>query len=311
MSRPISHFVEDSVGTLLFHRPRRDERLVADLRADIAALGHPTVIAAGIWNEKRARLRELLLEHDPADFLRWDAVRTTMVKRGRAPVALELRHLRGRPDWLGRWRPALRESTVGRPRPFHLHPRSSGNLIHQAYHLCRFEEATGVSLQVLPFIVEFGGGYGSLCRLLHQLGFAGTYVIFDLPEVSALQRFFLRSLGIATSKDGRDAPRGAVTISDLAELRAVVGARPPGPAGFIAQWSLGETPVELRRPVLAEVGGFDAFLLGYTERFETIDNVAFFEEWRATLRGSRWWDLPLPHLHKAERYLFGVREPRR
>ena len=309
-SRPFSHFFEDSVGTLLFRRPRRDERLVADLRADVATLGYPAVLAAGIWDEKRARLRELLLERDPADFLRWDAVRTTMVKRGRAPVALELRHLRRRPDWLERWRPALRESTIGRPRPFHLYPRSSGTLIHQAYHLCRFEEATGLALPRLPFIVEFGGGYGSLCRLFHQLGFAGTYVIFDLPEVSALQRYFLRCLGIPTSRDGRDAPRGAVTISTLAELERVVGARPPGRAGFIAQWSLGETPVELRRRVLAWVAGFDAFLFGYTERLETIENVAFFTGWRAPLQAYRWWALPLPHLHKAEWYLFGAREPR-
>lgn len=309
-SRPISHFVEDSVGALLFRRVRRNERLVDDVRAEAAGLGHPAVMAATLWDEKRARLRELLLERDPADFLRWDVVRTTMVKRGRAPVAHELRHLQRHQDWQRRWRPALQESTVGRPRPSHLYPRSSGNLIHQAYHLCRFEEATGLSLPLLPFIVEFGGGYGSLCRLVHQLGFTGTYVIFDLPEVSALQRFFLRSLGIPATRDGRGAPRGVVTISDLAELEAVVGARPPGMAAFIAQWSLGETPVELRRRVLAEVAGFDAFLFGYTERFETIDNVAFFKEWRARLRGYRWWDLPLPHLRKAEWYLFGLREPR-
>ncbi len=167
-----------------------------------------------------------------------------MVKRGRAPVAHELRHLRRRPDWRLRWRPALRESTAGRPRPFHLYPKSSGNLIHQAYHLCRFEEVTGLSLPTLPY-VEFGGGYGSLCRLFHQMGFAGTYVIFDLPEVWALQRFFLKTLGIPALKarDVRGPVSGAVTISDLDDLTRVPRARPPGLAAFVAQWSLGEVPV--------------------------------------------------------------------
>ncbi|HKB26602.1 MAG TPA: hypothetical protein VKG64_16325 [Methylomirabilota bacterium] len=310
--RPFSHMLEDGIGSLLFRRVKNEERLALDLRADAIQLDDRGVIAAEIWETKRKRLRDLLLRGDPSEFLRWDVVRSTMVKRGRAPVAHELRHLRRRPDWKLRWRPALRESTAGSPRPFHLYPRSSGNLIHQAYHLCRFEEATGLSLPTLPYVVEFGGGYGSLCRLFHQMGFAGTYVIFDLPEVSALQRFFLRSLGITTLKarDARDPVHGAVTVSDLGELRRLLRARPPGLAAFVAQWSLGETPVALRRLVLPEVAGLDAYLLGYTERFEGIDNRGFFKDWRATLPGHAWHDIPLPHLHKAEWYLFGVRGAR-
>ena len=157
-----------------------------------------------------------------------------------------------------------------------------------------------------PVLHPEGATVAELARALEQqqLGRAE-----DVGRVAA-DPVFLRSLGIPATRDGRGAPRGAVTISDLAELKAVAGLRPPGMAAFIAQWSLGETPAELRRRVLAEMAGFDAFLFGYTERFETIDNVGFFKEWRAGLREYRWWDLPLPHLHKAEWYLFGVREPR-
>lgn len=310
--RPFSHILEDGIAGLLFRRVRNQARLVQDLRAEASRLEDRGVIAAEIWDAKRKRLRDLLVEGDPSGFLRWDVVRSTMVKRGRAPVAHELRHLRRRPDWRLRWRPALRESTAGRPRPFHLYPKSSGNLIHQAYHLCRFEEVTGLSLPTLPYVVEFGGGYGSLCRLFHQMGFAGTYVIFDLPEVSALQRFFLKTLGIPalTVRDVRGPVSGAVTISDLDDLTRILRARPPGPAAFVAQWSLGEVPVALRRLVLPAVAGFDAYLLGYTEWFEGIDNRAFFKEWRATLAGHAWHDVPLPHLHKAEWYLFGVKGDR-
>ncbi len=312
-NRPFSHFVEDSVGRLLFRRTPTDERLVDDLRADAVQLKSTAHIVAEIWDAKLARLHELLLHGDPAEFLRWDAIRSTMVKRGRKPVADELRHLQRQPDWKRRWRPALRESTVGCPRPFHLYPRTSGNLIHHAYHLCRFEETTGLSLPTLPYIVEFGGGYGSLCRLFHQLGFAGTYVIFDPPEVAVLQRFFLGSVGLTALKprrEVREPVRGAITISDLADFGRVLRARPPGMAAFIAQWSLGETPVALRRLVLPEVAGFDAYLLGYTEWFEGIDNRGFFGDWRATLPGYAWHDIPLPHLHKAEWYLFGVKGAR-
>src|SRR3712207_7978939 len=39
-------------------------------------------------------------------------------------------------------------------------PESSGNLLHHAYHVCRFEEATGLRAEQLELVVEFGGGYG-------------------------------------------------------------------------------------------------------------------------------------------------------
>lgn len=266
------------------------------------------MIEADLWMEKRRRLRRLLIEAEPWDFLGWEPVKTTMVKRGKAPLGYELRHLRARNDWGSRWRPALQESDLGAPRPFLWYPRSSGPLIHQAYHLCRFEEATGLRLPALSFIVEFGGGYGGMCRLFHQLGFGGTYVIFDLPEVCALQRFFLRHLGInATTQNSAEERRTVFTISDLETFRRLVQARSSGDCAFIAAWSLGETPIELREQILPEVSHFDAFLLGYTERFSGIDNQRFFREWRSRISGCTWYDVELPHLHKREWYLFGRR----
>lgn len=313
-SRPLSRLLERLFGALLFHRRPLDPGFVEQLRREAAQLGAggPKVTddAAAIWELKRAALRRLLREADPTDFLRWEPVRTTMVKRGRAPVAHELRYLRRRSDWARRWRPALRESTLGRPRPFHLAPWTSGSLIHQAYHLARFEEVTDIRLPALDLIVEFGGGYGSLCRLFHQLGFAGTYVIFDLPEVSVLQRFFLGHLGMPVAMASESAFRpagGVITTSDPETLAALVPTRLPGRSAFIAAWSLGETPLELRARILAGLGDLDAYLIGYSEHFEGIDNRAFFRQWRATLPAHVWHDEPLPHLRKAEWYLFGAR----
>ncbi len=101
-----------------------------------------TAAAASLWDVLRADLRKALRDDDPGRFLSWRPVRTTMVKRRRAPGAAELAHLRARPDWRSRWWPALRERTLGRPRPFHRMPSTSGAVIHHAYHLAQFEAAT-------------------------------------------------------------------------------------------------------------------------------------------------------------------------
>ncbi|HEU4367134.1 MAG TPA: hypothetical protein VFV05_02765 [Methylomirabilota bacterium] len=297
--RPLSYLAEVAVGAVCFERRAADPALVARLRADTVelSLAPPEgIVADPLWEAKRAALRHLLATGDPARFMRWPPVRTTMVKRGHRPVTIELRHLRRRADWAERWRPALREMTLGRPRPFPRLPTTSANTLHLAYHLCRFEEATGVRPETASFVLEFGGGYGGMCSLLHRLGFRGAYTIFDLPEVGALQRFYLRHARVPV-----------VTISALDDLRRVVAARPRGPALFIATWSLGETPLALRAPLLAAVADFDAVLLGYTSRFADIDNRAAFARWRTELPSLAWQESPLPHLGKAEWYLFGAR----
>ena len=126
-------------------------------------------------------------------------------------------------------------------------------MIFQAYHLCRFEEATGRPLASMPVIVEFGGGYGRLCQLAHDLGFRGTYVIFDLPEVAVLQRFYLRQVGIAVS-EAREAQwpaSGVVTVVDVAKLTALLRQRSRGEAAFVAIASLSEAPLALRETLMA------------------------------------------------------------
>ncbi|MBI3656026.1 MAG: hypothetical protein HY232_06350 [Acidobacteria bacterium] len=40
-----------------------------------------------------------------------------------------------------------------------------------------------------------------MCRLVHHLNFMGKYVIFDLPEFSLLQYYFLKSYGFAVYKN--------------------------------------------------------------------------------------------------------------
>jgi hypothetical protein len=308
--RRFSRLAERLVGRLSFRRVRLQRRLVELLRSEAHALGESRGDAIDLWEGLRGEFREHLRRGDPADFLRWAPVRRTMVKRGHWSVIPELAHLRARPDWRRRWRSAIRETTLGRPRPFPRCPWSSANLIHQAYHVCRFEEATGRSLASMRTIVEFGGGYGRLCHLVHDLGFTGTYVIFDLPEVAVLQRFYLRHLGLAVS-DGRRATwsPGAVTVTDVGDLRAFLGERPPAEAAFVAIGSLSETPVALRDALLAHVEPFDAFLVFYSARQDQIDNCAYFAEWPARLPHHDWSSSAVPHLDKAAWYLFGRRRP--
>ena len=307
--RPFSRLAERAVGSLLFRNVTLQPRLVARMRREAAALGASLADVIDVWADLRRQFHQSLIHGDPAEFLRWPPVERSMVKRSHQRARPELIHLRERPDWRRRWWSAVRETTIGRPRPLPRCPWSSANTIYQAYHACRFEEATGRSLASMRTILEFGGGYGRFCHLAHDLGFRGTYVIYDLPEVAVLQRFYLRHVGLTVS-EGREATwpaRGVVTVVDANDLTALLRQRPRGEAPFVAVSSLSEAPLALRDTVLAAVTSFDAFLIHYAALHDALDNRAYFARWRTALTDHDWADVQIPHLEKSTAYLFGHR----
>jgi hypothetical protein len=214
-----------------------------------------------------------ILNKGPRAFLTWDIIAETMSPPAYARFArTELRFLRSN-GWTKRL--------------------SNANAIHQSYHLCRFEIETAVKVQEFGFVLEFGGGYGEMRRIVHEIGFRGRYVIFDLPEFNALQRYYLRASG--------DPP--ALATSDLLEVQAVVEAGINSSKLFIAT-SFDETPLETRFAWGKLLSDFDAFLIAYQADFAGIDNQAFFADWQKRFPHIRWSTQPIPQL-KDSFYLFG------
>jgi hypothetical protein len=259
------------------------------------------------WSKNLMELRMLAIEGDLRRFLRWDVVRRTMFVGHEPWVIKELRHLKRRKDYNARWCPGITESLIGHPPPFIFRRGTSGNLVHHAYHLARFEDLASTSVQSMDFVVEFGGGYGSMCRLFHQLGFAGTYVIYDLPEFSILQTYYLKSLGLPIQKQRGISNSGIYCVSNMEQLQILVSNRGRGGSSmFIATWSLSECPLHLRAKVLETVGDIDYWLFGYQEKFGNICNVAYFQNLRISYAGLEWHEERIHHL-KGNYYLVGKR----
>lgn len=257
------------------------------------------------------RLKALVLSDDPREFLRWDVIGYTMFVHSPGYVARELKYLRSRSDWASRWHAAIQESRVGHPLPYWRYPRSSGNLIHHAYHIAQFEEKTGTRIADMETIFEFGGGYGCMCRLVHEMGFRGRYIIFDLPGFSALQQFYLNSYGLnAHSTESFDSSKdGIVCLSDYESLEGLLNRTTDGrSAALIATWSLSETPTAFRESILSLTSEFEAFLISSQSHYKEVDNIEFFERWRNGRSDIDWSNWRIPHLGN-NFYLMGKRKP--
>jgi hypothetical protein len=254
------------------------------------------------WIGYRMQVRELIATTDPRCFIDWDVIRKTMFVGNAGYIAEELDCLRSSGAWRERWRKVLREDALGRPPRSRYYLKSSNNLIHHAYTIYRFEQATGRSIEQFPRIIEFGGGYGGFCRLVHRLGFRGEYLIFDLPEFSNLQHYFLTSLGLPVRMERNVG--GISCISDLGVLREAMAANSDWL--FVALWSLSETSLELRREFLKDPTIFASYLIAYQDQFLEIDNIKFFRELTGELDNVNWRLKEIPHL-PGNQYLFGTR----
>lgn len=284
-----------------------DAELIAQLRERILNLrqidpDEATTVSERVWSKFRVDLRLALLANDPRRFLEFKVIKETMFVDDPPYIGVEYDYLRRLPDWRDRWRPALKESNrILVPRcPYYA--KSSGSLIHYAFHVAQFERHTGISIHDVRSVLEFGGGFGGMCRVLHALGFRGRYYIFDLPEFSALQEFYLKINDLSVQSFGFDGAFGVTCFSDFAQFEELK--RSSLPELFLATWSLSETSLDFRRNVLATLTARD-ILIAYQGEFETINNSKFFSDWTLKNLTHEWKLVPATHLPGSNFYLFG------
>jgi hypothetical protein len=70
------------------------------------------------------------------------------------------------------------------------------NSTHHLYHLLQFEQKTGRKIRSIESVVEFGGGYGNMSRIVRNMGVCNTYTIVDLLLFSCIQYVFLSTVTV-------------------------------------------------------------------------------------------------------------------
>lgn len=68
------------------------------------------------------------------------------------------------------------------------------NSAHHLYHLAQFEQRTGKKISSFESVVEFGGGYGNMVRIIRNMALGTTYSIVDLLLFSCIQYAFLSTV---------------------------------------------------------------------------------------------------------------------
>jgi hypothetical protein len=263
--------------------------------------------AAGEWGPLAASIAAALRGGGSDRFLRLPPIAKTVHPRIRSHSGEYLRHVLASARCSPAFQRALTESPVGQPLVHPYYPLSSPLLVQHGYHLIRLLEATDIDLAALRLVVDFGAGYGSFFRLLRNVGYRDAYVIWDIPVMCALQRFYLRN--VFPEGDSLEPPRNlSWLVSGAAPTPAAVRARVAerGPSLFVATWSLSETPLAVRDAVAPMLEDFDYVLCAYQRAFGGIDNTEYFTALARRLPRMRWLHAECPIFHN-NFYLIGAR----
>lgn len=290
---------------------KMNRALTEALRKDMLSFPLWSAKAHDYWWFTASKIKELVEQDDPYNFTNWEFIKTTMFF---SPGPHEYLYLKQSKYWK-QIEPLLNEDPVGNPPRYELAPQSSGNLVHHFFSLMQLYEHFEIDLNKVSSIMEFGGGYGSFCRVMHKMGYKNKYRIFDLPVLSCLQKYYLGHISPSFSihYNGQsvehEPAKPGMRISLLNDL-AYLTQHPElieETDFFIALWSISESPVVLRNFFFNRLKRCRYFLIGYQQQFEDMDNMRYFETLPQQFEDIEWKHIRIPDIAN-NYYLLGARK---
>lgn len=160
---------------------------------------------------------------------------------------------------------SMSEDEFGKPNRLLTWPNMSSQLVQHNYHIhilkkYLFNDDTPSS------VVEFGGGYGSIAKLIMREIGVSQYTIVDLELMCEIQKFYLKNtledkyFARLSWQDSKKASTDFIEDSCL----------------FLATWSISECPIEVRDVFLKNINSYDFVCITFQKSWEKVDNYEYF-----------------------------------
>jgi hypothetical protein len=232
------------------------------------------------------------------NFLRQPFIQKMFFTHNRLFIYNELRELReDKNNWI-RWENLLKEDAVGDPIRYFLYLESSGNRIRQVYHLKKFTDYAGINVKSIKNIIEVGGGYGCMARIFSKINRSCNYLIFDTEEVNYLQYYYLKLNKLNVKFETIKANFNLTKSISLLRKKLF---NDNDSSLFIANWSISEMPLKLRKKILKYIFNVNYILISFQDKFENINNIKYFKKIKIDLekRNFNVEISPLKHYNNA------------
>jgi len=250
----------------------------------------------GSWENFKQKTYKYLLKKDFSTFLNWPIIKQTMFVDKADYLVYELNCLENNKRFLK----ILSEDLWGSPTPSNLEFSTSGNRIHHTYLLAKYELETNKKINQYKTIFEFGGGYGSIARLIHRLDFEGIYIIFDFDIFNIVQYNYLEKFGYDVFiQPNSTCGNGIYLFNDLNKLHQFLNS--VNIDLFIATWSLSESDLNTRSNFKDILVSANHYLIAFQSEFDSINNLKYFHD---TLIKKNFEIKKFEHMGAEQNYLF-------
>ena len=206
------------------------------------------------------------------NFLREGFIQKMFFVHNRLFIYRELKCLKNDKRW-SFYKKLLKEDDVGNPIRYFLYPSSSGNKINHIFHLNILIKAFNINIKKIQKIFEFGAGYGCMARIFNQINKNIYYTCYDTFYVSLLQFYYLKHNNLKVGYKSNDKISLNYHFNQIKNYN-----QKNSNYLFIANWSLSETPIKLRKKFNKIISGSEYILISFQEEFEDINNLKYFKK---------------------------------
>ena len=234
------------------------------------------------WHKNLDEIKKNLLKKSWKNFLTWKVINNTMFFNDSLATNIELKYLINSRFIKRYGEGAIYENSTGSPTYSAYARRSSSNLIHHAYHLSIFENISKKKILDHETIVEFGGGYGSMCRLIYQMGFKGNYIIYDFEHFNLIQNYYLKSINLKLKVKTVNnffqlkKNKNVYLVSDISLLKKILNKN--NNSLFLSTWGFSETPICTRDLFKNIINSSNSVLFAFQKQFNDINNLQYFKK---------------------------------
>lgn len=171
--------------------------------------------------------------------------------------------------------PQLPKETVGNPFRFNKYEKICPQTVQHLYHLFTMKTKTKFEPhKQADVIIEFGGGYGNLCRLAYTLGFTGKYILVDFADQLEKQKWFLNECGIDISK---------VLFLTMDRLEEVYDLLKENKSVLVGTYSISEMPLADRQKIEPLYPFINYIFIVYkAKEFDGVNNDSYFDNLATT-----------------------------
>ena len=222
-----------------------------------------------VFNKK---IYELLKNNNLKNFLRENFIQKMFFVHNRLFIFKELKLLKESKNW-PLYKKLIKEDSIGNPIRYFLYPDSSGNRINHVFHLSVLKDELEINLKNIQNIFEFGAGYGCMARVFSKINKKIKYLCFDTYLINLVQFYFLKHNNLNV---GFDKIKNKFLLeSNIKKVNSIYNNNQK--YLFIANWSLSETPLSVRKKFKKVLMNSQYILICFQENFENINNLNYFK----------------------------------